>query len=248
VAGRRVPPGTGDLSVIVETESWYAISAPMSPSEGRPRGDDTFPSWAALRNIGYTPNQYRGHGVEPHFHDCDEFWFFTSGVGEAWLDGVRADVSPNTMVYTPAGVVHRFQMFTDYATVGIQGRREGLRRSGHLLVAEHGTPTPTAEPVVVPGTQNVGPFGLHHSRLPVHEMRLVAMTGGQEVMLTAESIEYWIPIAGSIDVTLDDLVRMELAASPSGTSRSTADLIILRPGVRAVRRAPADAIFVLVRE
>jgi hypothetical protein len=234
--------------MIIESDRWVAISAPLSPSEGWPRGDQTLPEWAALRSIGYTPNQYRGHGVEPHYHDCDEFWFFVLGDGEAWLDGVRSDVSTNTMVYTPAGVVHRFQMFSDYATVGIQGRREGLRRSGHLLVAVDGTPTPTAEGVVVAGQSNTGPFAFDHPRMPVREMRLVTMAPGDEAELSTSGVEYWVPVSGSIEAVLDGHLRLELRVSPSGTSRSTADLLVMRDGVNVRRSAPTGGTFLLARE
>ena len=49
--------------------------------------------------------------------DCDELWLFTSGTGEVWVDGQRHDITPNTLVYTPMGSEHRFQMFSPYENV-----------------------------------------------------------------------------------------------------------------------------------
>ena len=55
----------------------------------------------------------KGSGVEPHYHDGDEFWLFAEGKARCgWAAGCTP-ITPNTAVYTPCGVVHRFQMFTD---------------------------------------------------------------------------------------------------------------------------------------
>jgi mannose-6-phosphate isomerase-like protein (cupin superfamily) len=113
--------------------------------------DELFPDWARLRTIAYCPGQVAGYGAEPHFHDNDEFWFFTSGgTGEAWLDGERFEIGPNTIAYTPKGVVHRFQMFAPFANVGIRTRLEGQARKAHLHPPEDGQP--------VPGMRRVGPL------------------------------------------------------------------------------------------
>ena len=43
-----------------------------------------FPTWTAINTLIWIPGQQRGAGVEPHYHDCDEFWLFTAGRGEVW--------------------------------------------------------------------------------------------------------------------------------------------------------------------
>lgn len=104
---------------------------------------DVYPRWTALRCYQHFPDGAAGTGVEPHYHgtlapppdfrrprftsralgafhfaaDCDELWLFTSGTGEVWIDGQRHDITPNTLVYTPMGSEHRFQMFTPYENV-----------------------------------------------------------------------------------------------------------------------------------
>lgn len=43
----------------------------------------------------------KGSGVEPHYHDGDEFWLFAEGEGEVWLGDRAHPITPNTAVYTP---------------------------------------------------------------------------------------------------------------------------------------------------
>jgi mannose-6-phosphate isomerase-like protein (cupin superfamily) len=233
--------------MITQTDDFLCIAAPLSTASRRRRGESTNPRWAALRNIGYTPRQGMGHGVEPHYHDFDEFWFFTSGHGEAWLDGVKHEVTPNTMVYTPKGVVHRFQMFVEFSTVGIQCRREGLRRAGHLHVARHGPPTPSANALVVPGDRNDGPIATSHPKLPVREMRLVRLPAGHETRRTTAGTEYWIPVDGVLGATIG-ATCLEVAGSDLGESRSTADVLMVRGGVDVALRGLTATTYVSIRE
>src|SRR5215471_11246946 len=113
-------------------------------SKSTPWDEDLYPEWARIRLFRHTPNQRTGHGVEPHYHDCDEFWLFVSGRGEAWLDRESFPVSPNTVIYTPMGTIHRLQMFSDFETVDAVNRHEGQTRRTHIRVDEHGPPVPTA--------------------------------------------------------------------------------------------------------
>ena len=91
---------------------------------------DVYPRWTPMRVFRPIPDQKRGAGVEPHYHDNDEFWFFTSGYGEAWLNDKVYKITPNTIVYTPMGVVHRFQMFTEFDNLAIITPFERQRRGG----------------------------------------------------------------------------------------------------------------------
>ena len=73
---------------------------------------ERYPDWAELNILKLFTNQQAGWGVEPHFHDGDEYWLFVEGEGQVWLGQKDYQVTPNTLVYTPAGVIHRHQMFT----------------------------------------------------------------------------------------------------------------------------------------
>jgi len=117
---------------------------------------DVFPAWTALNCYRHFPDGGIGTGVEPHYHDNDELWLFTTGRGEVRLDGVRHEITPNTLVYTPMGCVHQFQMFTPYENNAIVTRLERAGRPLHLTVEEDGPPEPTVPGFVVPGGMNTG--------------------------------------------------------------------------------------------
>ena len=74
----------------------------------------------------------KGTGVEPHYHDGDEFWLFSEGEGEVWLDGKSYSITPNTAVYTPSGVVHRFQLFVESQINALVTRLDKGQRPFHL--------------------------------------------------------------------------------------------------------------------
>ena len=124
-----------------------------------------YPDWAAINTFRDYPHEPPGRGVEPHYHDGDEFWLFTSGRGEVWLGGKSFEITPNTAVYTPMGVVHRLQMFTGFDNVALVTRLERHKRTEHILVEEEGPPVPTVPSFVVPGASNNGPIGDRGERL-----------------------------------------------------------------------------------
>ena len=41
------------------------------------------------------------YAIEPHYHDCDEFWLLIEGDGEAWMDNRVYQYTANTAVYNP---------------------------------------------------------------------------------------------------------------------------------------------------
>lgn len=50
-------------------------------------------------------------------HTRDEVYIVVSGTGEFLNDGARTDFGPGDFLFVPAGVVHRFENFTeDFAT------------------------------------------------------------------------------------------------------------------------------------
>jgi mannose-6-phosphate isomerase-like protein (cupin superfamily) len=232
--------------MIIETDSCFALSTLSARDYW---DDDVHPKWAKLSAVTYCPGQHMGHGVEPHYHDNDEFWFFTAGYGEAWMDGECSPVTPNTIVYTPRGVVHRFQMFTEFATVGIRTRMTGQRRAAHLRVPEDGIPTPSAPGLVVPGEENTGPIAVQHPTCPVRELRLLTSEAAEDVQWTTSSTEYILAVHDTALVRVNGL-GFELASTQRNyhTNGPGGDLLIIRQGSRVELRTNPGTHVLLGRE
>ena len=198
-----------------------------------------YPDWTALSAFRHFPDQRIGTGVEPHYHDNDELWLFTAGRGEVWLNDQCFEITPNTLVYTPMGVVHRFQMFTGYENNAIVTRLERQKRPIHILVEESGPPIPTVPGFIVPGDSNTGPIAHRGSRCPLSEWRAITFSAGEEVdkeRLTCN--EHWLVVEGTINLTIDGL-EFELAGE---------DLAMLKAGaVRKIRSAEGARV-ILARE
>ena len=198
-----------------------------------------YPDWTAVSAFRHFPDQQIGTGVEPHYHDNDEMWLFTAGRGEVWLDDQRFEITPNTLVYTPMGVVHRFQMFTGYENNAIVTRLERQKRPIHILVEESGPPVPTVPGFIVPGDSNTGPIPNRGSRCPLSEWRAVtfgASEGIDEAPLTCN--EHWLVVGGTIDLTVDGL-ELEL---------SNEDLALLKAGAVRKISSTQGARAILARE
>lgn len=198
-----------------------------------------YPDWTALSAFRHFPDQQIGTGVEPHYHDNDEMWLFTAGRGEVWLDDQRFEITPNTLVYTPMGVVHRFQMFTGYENNAIVTRLERQKRPIHILVEELGPPVPTVPGFIVPGEHNTGPIPNRGSRCPLSEWRVITFGPGEgidETPLTCN--EHWLIVGGTIDLTVDGL-EFEL---------ENEDLAMLKAGAVRKIRSAEGAHIVLARE
>ena len=198
-----------------------------------------YPDWTALSAFRHFPDQQIGTGVEPHYHDNDELWLFTAGHGEVWLNDQRFEITPNTLVYTPMGVVHRFQMFTGYENNAIVTQLERQKRPTHILVEESGPPIPTVPGFVVPGESNSGPIPNRGSRCPLSEWRVITFDPGEgidEAPLTCN--EHWLIVGGTINLTVDGL-EIEL---------SNEDLAILKAGAVRQIHSTEGARAVLARE
>ena len=196
-----------------------------------------YPKWAAIIAVHLFPQQL-GHGVEPHYHDNDEFWLFTTGRGEVWLQGQSFSCAPGTVVYTPRGVVQRFQMFTDGEMVALATRFEGHRRAGHLLAQTDGVPEPTGSGFVVAGQQNVGSFPGPDPHCPLSELRVVSVDTEASEEGVASSNEYWLMLSGSLHLAIGEL-EVELARG---------DLAILRQGTGRRLRLQEGTRLALARE
>ena len=185
----------------------------------------------------YAPEP-RGSGVEPHFHDGDEFWLFAEGEGEVWLGDRAYPITPNTAVYTPRGVVHRFQMFTEFQNNALVTRLEGRKRQGHLVPAAEGEPHAAAAPIIIPGDENAGPFPDRGSRCPLSELRAVAMPAGEATVDldgTATANEHLLVLDGDVELTVDGLTVMlargDVALLRAGASRQVASTAGARVGL-----------------
>ena len=218
--------------MIFSDASYMVVSKNVFPSAW---DEHLYPEWAKIRLLRHTPAQRQGNGVEPHYHDCDEYWHFITGYGEAWVDGQLYEITPNTTVYTPMGVVHRFQMFTDFDTVDAPTLHEGRkRRSGHLIVKDDGIPTPTASGFVVAGACNDGSFPDRGPRSPLSELRTIAIPSDSTEEEQLSSNEHWVILEGAAHLTLEatefELLEGDVALLKSGLFRR----ISFSSGARAV--------------
>ena len=197
-----------------------------------------YPAWARITAFQSIPGQKQGAGVEPHYHDGDEIWLFLSGHGEVWLDGQSMPITPGTMIYTPMGVVHRFQMFTAFDNVAIVTPLERQKRATHILVEQDGPPQRTVSGIVIPGAKNTGPFD-PGPRCPLSELRPVELSAGQTMeMTTLATNEHWIVLEGSVHLQVEK-VEVELCFH---------DLALLRKGAQRRLHTTSGARLVLARE
>ena len=164
----------------------------------------------------------------------------TTGRGEVRLDGVRHEITPNTLVYTPMGCVHQFQMFTPYENNAIVTRLERAGRPLHLTLEEYGPPEPTVPGFVVPGSMNTGPIRDPGPRCPISEWRLQGYDELNNQGDTAtDRHEHWMVLNGVVRLALDG----------KDVSLESGDIVLLKSGVaRRISTADRGARAVVVRE
>ena len=199
-----------------------------------------FPDWTALGCFRHFPDGNPGEGVEPHYHDNDELWLFTEGRGEVWLDDQRYDITPNTLVYTPMGCIHRFQMFTLYENNAIITSLERDRRPFHLTIEADGSPMPTGSGFVVPGERNSGPIPDPGDRCPISEWRLQGYEDVKDQeMVELTMHEHWLVLSGVLHLVVDG---WDMALGPQ-------DMALLRAGTARIMYAEDKNIrAIVVRE
>jgi mannose-6-phosphate isomerase-like protein (cupin superfamily) len=73
-----------------------------------------------------------GSGCEPHFHDCDEYWFILEGRAAIECGDETGEVVAGDIVHTPWGLQHVFRALTDTGVLWIYGELHGKKRVGHL--------------------------------------------------------------------------------------------------------------------
>lgn len=202
-------------------------------------GQDVSPDWTVIGTLMHHPVAARGGGVEPHYHDADEIWMFASGRGEAWIDDQVYEVTRNTVVYTPMGSVHRFQMFTDFENASVVTRLERQQRADHLYPDRDGTPERTVPEIVLAGDENIGPVADRGERCPFTEMRTIEFQAGADVKKARlSSNEHWLVEAGTAYLTVDGL-SIELSAG---------DVAMLRAGAERSLSFSTGVRVALVRE
>ena len=200
---------------------------------------EIYPSWTALRAYRHFPNGVPGTGVEPHYHDNDELWLFTEGFGEVWLSGERFDITPNTLVYTPMGCIHRFQMFTSYENNAIVTRLERERRPIHVTAERYGPPVPTVPGFVVPGACNTEPIVDPGTRCPLSEWRMMTLNSGLPVAETTLSVnEHLLVMTGTVVLGIEEW-EIELTSH---------DVALLRAGTRRRLSSVSEARVIVARE
>lgn len=202
-------------------------------------GEGASPDWTVINSFMWHPAGGSGLGVEPHYHDADEVWIFASGNGEASVGGKTYDVTPNTVVYTPMGTVHRFQMLTEFDNVSVVTRLERQKRPIHILEEVDGPPVPTVPGFVIQGTDNNGPIADRGPRCPFTELRHVDYDPGTGVRESTLPVnEHWLVDNGSVILTIDGF-ETELVQG---------DVAMLRAGATRQLSAPDGAKVCLVRE
>lgn len=217
--------------------SYYVIFAQSSNTHYWEQ--DIYPDWTAFAIIRHFPDQRIGSGVEPHYHDCDETWLFSAGTGEVWLDDERFAITPNTLVYTPMGVVHHFQMYTNGENNAIVTRLERRRRPIHILVEQDGPPEKTVPGFVIPGALNTGPIPTPGLRCPFQELRMVTLTPSEAVApAQLPTHEHWLVCDGVLHLAVDER-EIELHQG---------DVALLRAGCARRLWTRHGARVVLVRE
>ena len=199
-----------------------------------------FPDWVSINCFRAFPDMISGLGVEPHYHDCDEIWLFTKGHGEVWLNDQRYDITPNTAVYTPMGVIHRFP------DVFPRGKHRYCHSPGtqkkdpfifSLMRTVHRSRPWTDS--LFPEKKNLGPIADPGPRCPVSELRAENFTEGEkfdEAKLGQN--EHWNVLEGTIDLTVDG---MEFQLSEH-------DIALLRAGAIRELHASDNARAVIARE
>lgn len=74
-----------------------------------------------------------GSACEPHFHDCQEYWFILDGKVSARAGAVQEQVEPGDVVFTPMGTKHQFTALTDnVCMLWMYGELKGRKRVGHV--------------------------------------------------------------------------------------------------------------------
>jgi mannose-6-phosphate isomerase-like protein (cupin superfamily) len=104
-------------------------------------GEAAFPAWSETQKYGVSHIAVGGE-VEPHFHDCNEYWIIISGRGDAISEGIHYRLGPGDMLLTKAGDYHSLVVSEAMVAVYYYGVMPLHGRWGHL---HEGVDIPWAE-------------------------------------------------------------------------------------------------------
>tara|TARA_Y100000588_G_C14264626_1_gene929260 strand:- start:1643 stop:2353 length:711 start_codon:yes stop_codon:yes gene_type:complete len=187
-------------------------------------GEESSPDWTSINSFMSHPTAKAGVTNEPHYHDADEVWIFDTGRGKVLLDGKMYPVTPNTLVYTPMGSIHGFQMLTEFDNVSVVTKLERQQRAKHLLESIDGPPVPTVPGFIVSGNENNGPIKNTGIRCRFTEIRHIDLeTDTNFNPKKLKNNEHWLVDSGKIQLNLDgsyiELVQGDVAMVKTGTLR-----------------------------
>ncbi len=97
-------------------------------------------------NTGDPVTYAKTTSVDPHYHDCDEYWIILEGGGTVVVGDRDIAVSPGDCV--PIGLGHHHDLATvtePVKAVYFETTLEGEKRIGHLWNHTHGPATPRAD-------------------------------------------------------------------------------------------------------
>lgn len=91
------------------------------------------PRWINISAFGIV-SMKKGDVVEPHFHDCDEFWFVISGKAIIKTEGKTFTVQKGEVVCTKMGDEHEVAEILDeeFVVVWVETKLRRQKRPGHL--------------------------------------------------------------------------------------------------------------------
>jgi mannose-6-phosphate isomerase-like protein (cupin superfamily) len=93
--------------------------------------EQTFPAWSETQHYGIARHKV-GAEVEPHFHDCHEYWIIVEGAGNAVSEGVEYHLGPGDMLLTEAGQYHSLVVTEPMVAIYYYGVMPEHGRWGHL--------------------------------------------------------------------------------------------------------------------
>ena len=93
--------------------------------------DQNFPKWSETQKYGISHLKV-GAEVEPHFHDCNEYWIIVEGRGHAKSEGIDYELGPGDMLLTEAGNYHSLVVTEKMVAIYYYGVMPPNGRWGHL--------------------------------------------------------------------------------------------------------------------
>lgn len=94
------------------------------------------PPWSDVTSAGFT-RVVAGGTFDPHFHDCDEYWFIISGHAIARIEDERFELGPGDILCTEIGRLHDVLAVDDVLEmVWFEAHLAPGGRDGHLHRSE----------------------------------------------------------------------------------------------------------------